>query len=77
MQLSRHLCRYCCTAVVNVSDMTVLSRGKSVRDRRHRPMSHDDSYGPQLYIPAGCSGEVARPSGPTIPSMAAIKNSSR
>ncbi|XP_065900808.1 uncharacterized protein [Dysidea avara] len=26
-------------------------------------MSHDDSYGPQLYIPAGCSGEVARPSG--------------
>ena len=34
-----------------------------MRDRRHRPMSHDDSYGPQLYIPAGCSGEVARPSG--------------
>ena len=44
-----------------------VSRGKSVRDRRHRPMSHDDSYGPQLYIPSyipvGCSGEVARPSG--------------
>ena len=35
-----------------------------MRDRRHRPMSHNDSYGPQLYIPAGCSGEVARPSGP-------------
>ena len=32
-----------------------------MRDRRYRPMSHDDSYGPQLYIPAGCSGEVARP----------------
>ena len=39
-----------------------VSRGESVRDRRHRPMSHaphGDSYGPQLYIPAGCSGEVA------------------
>ena len=40
-----------------------VSRGQreSMRDRRHRPMSHaphDDSYGPQLYIPAGCSGEV-------------------
>ena len=36
-----------------------------MRDRRHRPMSHDDSYGPQLYIPwlAVASGEVARPSG--------------
>ena len=39
-----------------MSDMVVssdgVSRGESVRDRRHRPMSHDDSYGPQLYIPA-------------------------
>ena len=35
---------------------------ESVRDRRHRPMTHaphNDSYGPQLYFPAGCSGEVA------------------
>ena len=42
-----------------MSDMVVcsdgVSRGESVRDRRHRPMSHDDSYGPQLYIPAGLS----------------------
>ena len=51
---------------------------ESVRDRRHRPMSHaphDDSYGPQLYIPAGCSGEVA--AWRTIPTMAVIKNSAR
>ena len=27
-----------------------------MRDRRYRPMSHDDSYGPQLYIPAGIGG---------------------
>ena len=45
-----------------MSDTTAYP-AESVRDRRHRPMSHDDSYGPQLYIPAGCSGEVARPSG--------------
>ena len=34
--------------------------GENVHDRRHHPMSHaphDVSYGPQLYIPAGCSGE--------------------
>ena len=43
-----------------MSDHDGVSRG--VRDQRHRPLSHDDSYGPQLYIPAGCSGEVARPS---------------
>ena len=37
-----------------MSDMVVcsdgVSRGESVRDRRHH---HDDSYGPQLYISAG------------------------
>ena len=48
--------------IVNVSDHDGVSRGESVRDRRHRPMSHDDSYGPQLHVPAGCSGEVALPS---------------
>ena len=43
-----------------------VSRGESVRDRCHRQMSHalhSDSYEPQLYISAGCSGEVMRPSG--------------
>ena len=43
-----------------MSDHDGASRGESVRDRRHCPMSHaphDDSYGPQLYIPAGCSGD--------------------
>ena len=55
-----------------------VSHGESVRNRRHRPKSHaphDDSYGPQLYVPAGCSGEVA--AWWTIPMIAMIKNSSR
>ena len=50
---------------------------ESVHNRRHRPMSHalyGDSYEPQLYIPAGCGGEVAWW---TIPTMAVIKNVSR
>ena len=41
-----------------MSDNDGVSRRESVRDQRHCPMSHalhDDSYGPQLYIPAGCS----------------------
>ena len=71
MQLSRHLCRSCCS-MINVSDHDGVSRGESVHDRRHqRPMSHaphDDSYGPQLYIR---SGEVA--AWWTIPTMAVIK----
>ena len=61
-----------------MSDHDDVSRGESVRDRCHRPMSHaphDDNYGPQLYIPANCSGEVAALW--TIPTMVVIKNSSR
>ena len=48
--------------VVDVRDNDGVSRGESARDRCHRPMSHalhSDCHGPQLYIPAGCSGEVA------------------
>ena len=45
--------------VVNVSDHDGVSRGESVRNRRHRPMSHAPHDDHKLYIPAGCSGEVA------------------
>ena len=40
-----------------MSDHDGVFRRVSVHDWRHRPMSRapqDDSYGPQLYIPAGC-----------------------
>ena len=53
-----------------MSDHDGVSRGECVR---YRPMSHaphDDSYGLQLYIPAGCSGEVV--AWWTIPTMEVI-----
>ena len=40
------------SAVLYARDHDIVSRGESVHDRRHRPMSHaphNDSYGPQLY----------------------------